>query len=351
MNAPFKKVESIESKKVWTSLKVANAFLEWLRPGGPWVLVAIVPEGRITTKTLDNADDVAAFITEHNTTAGIYYTPNHCRGRMNKKPSKTDIDRIDFAWCDGDPRDDETPDLDALTKAGLQGVLVDSGNGLQIIFKLQKPVELSEPAQVDGKLAFSPKDQAAIDEVESRILGLALMLGAPRGTQNIDRLLRLPGTTNHPNAKKLGKGRTQCPARLVGQLEVPAYPLAKFPKDKTDEPEPLESVDFDTADDDQETASGYDDDDQDDDTGQDGGDDELQRTIKDGGGTRHGPTRSEAVFYVACEMVRRGKTDNEIADVLCDAKNGISASIREAKDPRRAAQGAQKSRLETSARI
>jgi len=343
--------QTTESKPIWTSPKVSNAFLEWSRPGGPWVLTAILPDGPTITETLYNADEVTAFILKHNVTRNIYYTPNRCRGRITSKPSKTDIERLEFVWCDGDPRDDETPDKakeryqEALTKAGLQGVLVDSGNGLQILFKLQRPVELSEPTQ-DGvddngkpKFVFSPNDQRAIDEVESRCLGLNLMLGAPRGTQNIDRLLRLPGTTNHPNKKKLSKGRKQCPARLAGQLEVPAYPLAKFPKDKADEPEPLESVDFDTADDGEESAAGYDQDDDDQDRGDDrqaSDEDELERTIRDGGGNRHGPSRSEAVFFVACELVRRGKTNEQIADILCDLKNGISESIREAKDPRRA---------------
>src|SRR5262245_53607065 len=142
MNAPFQKVESIESKKVWTSPKVANAFLEWLRPGGPWVLTAIVPDGSITTETVDDAAGVEAFITRHNSRAGIYYTPNRCRRRMTSKPRKTDIDQIEFAWCDADPRADETPSQAkqryqaALEKAGLQAAMVDSGNGLQAIFKL-----------------------------------------------------------------------------------------------------------------------------------------------------------------------------------------------------------------------
>jgi hypothetical protein len=258
------------------------------------------------------------------------------------KPRKTDIDQIEFAWCDADPRADETPSQAkqryqaALEKAGLQAAMVDSGNGLQAIFKLQTKIPLGEPIQ-DGvdekgkpKLVFLPVDQDKIDEVESRIEGLTLMLGAPGGTQNIDRILRLPGTTNHPNKKKLGEGRTQCKALLMGPLEVPAYPLGRFPKASEPEPEPSAESDFNTADDDQEFAGGYDDD-------QDGNDDELQRTIKDGGGNRHGKSRSESVFYVACELVRRGKTDDEIADILCDLANGISESVRETKNPRETA--------------
>ena len=40
-------------------------------------------------------------------------------------------------------------------------------------------------------------------------------LGSKAGTQNIDRILRLPGTTNLPNKKKLNTGRVACPTRLI----------------------------------------------------------------------------------------------------------------------------------------
>ena len=113
---------------------------------------------------------------------------------------------------------------------------------------------------------------------------------------------------------------------MIGPLEVPSYSLAKFPKASEPEPEAFNAEpDFDTADDDQAFA-GY----SQDGTGQD---DELQRTIKDGGGTRHGPSRSENVFYVVCELIRRGKSDDEIVAVLLDKKNGISAHVHDQGNP------------------
>ena len=44
----------------------AVRFLEQLRPGGPWVLTAIVPDVRATTDTFSNPADARAFIREHN---------------------------------------------------------------------------------------------------------------------------------------------------------------------------------------------------------------------------------------------------------------------------------------------
>ena len=57
-------------------------------------------------------------------------------------------------------------------------------------------------------------------------------LGAKAGTQNIDRILRLPGTTNLPNAKKRKEGRVACQTKLLWFDDV-SYPLDAFPKEET----------------------------------------------------------------------------------------------------------------------
>ena len=71
----------------------AIAFLEILRPKGPWALTAIVPDGVTTTKTFEASDEAgaAAFIAEHNKAGqNLYYTLNSC-GRPISKPSKADM--------------------------------------------------------------------------------------------------------------------------------------------------------------------------------------------------------------------------------------------------------------------
>lgn len=56
-------------------------------------------------------------------------------------------------------------------------------------------------------------------------------------------------------------------------------------------------------------------------------------TIRDGGGTRHGPTRSEAMWWVIHEMMRRGYAFAAIEAVLLDHKNGISQHIYDQPEP------------------
>ena len=79
------------------------------------------------------------------------------------------------------------------------------------MWKLNEPIVLGK--LVDGKMWSA--DKAKIDDVEARVKSAMVRLGSKAGTQNIDRILRLPGTTNLPNKKKLTTGRVACPARLI----------------------------------------------------------------------------------------------------------------------------------------
>src|SRR5262249_44925183 len=61
------------------SAEVSTTFLEKLRPGGPWVLTAIVPDEKPTTITVHTADEVEAFVREHDGKANLYYSVNPTR--------------------------------------------------------------------------------------------------------------------------------------------------------------------------------------------------------------------------------------------------------------------------------
>jgi Mesyanzhinovviridae DNA primase len=221
--------------------------LRLLRPGGPWLLIAIHPDGRRpiarTCTTLSSGpaeppgeaeDFISRYNLAHegNEARGIYYSVNPTRTAMDKKPKKTDIDAIEYMLADLDPADGETSDAaKARYLAQLEGtfepkptVALDSGNGVQCLWRLQERIVLGE--LIDG--GFSPEDQAKIDDVEARAQVIMVRLGAKAGTQNIDRILRLPGTVNYPNAVKRKAGRVPCLSRLLWFDDV-AYPLDAFP--------------------------------------------------------------------------------------------------------------------------
>ena len=225
----------------------AVIFLRQLRPAGPWMLLAIDPEsGRIEAKTIENTDGVRSFVAKHNGTRNLYYSLNPTRTRMGKKAAKTDIARIEYVPTDLDPKHDEPPE-DAkkryLTEIGKfkkkPTAVIDSGNGLNVIFKLAKPIELPEPVIAKGRrrpngepqsesLVFDDETQKVIADIEGRAAQLMKDLGSAAGTQNIDRILRLPGTTNLPTKKKLREGRVQCQAKLI-EFGITVFEPKDFP--------------------------------------------------------------------------------------------------------------------------
>ena len=216
----------------------AVKFLQMLRPA-PWVLTAIHPDdGTITTTTVDTADQVMAFVRQHNGTRNLYYAINPTRTRLDSKAKKLDIGALEFGFGDLDPKAGESSEsgkasyLEKLKSFEPRPTaLVDSGNGLQPLWRIER-IELAEPTKnAFGDLAFSHEDQAKIADVEARIKSIMLRLGGVAGTQNIDRIFRLPGTINLPSAAKRVFGRDICQSKLLWFDDGDTtYPLSAFPK-------------------------------------------------------------------------------------------------------------------------
>jgi predicted P-loop ATPase len=216
-------------------------FLNGLRPGGPWVLTAIHPtDESIETITARNADQARRFVEQWNGTRNLYYSVNPTRTARNKKASKHDIASLEFLFADLDPKETETAEAaKARYLAALEAfepvstAIVDSGNGLQVLWRLVEPIKLPEPMTVKdekgkGKKVYAPDTLATIADVEQRVKTLIEIFDSKPGTQNIDRILRLPGTTNLPNAKKAREGRTACRAKLI-KFNGATCQLADFP--------------------------------------------------------------------------------------------------------------------------
>jgi hypothetical protein len=305
----------VQAPDVGERLSEANSFLEQLRPGGRWVLTAIVPDGPTTTITAHTAAEVDTFIREHNNRNNIYYSTNPVRKAIGKKAAKKDIAAVEYLLSDCDPLENETSDqaktryLDQLNGSfePKPTAIIDSGNGIQCLWKLTEPIALP----------LDEKWSATVANIEARTAALMVALGAKPGTQNVDRILRLPGTVNLPNAAKLKRCRVPCPTKLLAFNEA-SYALDAFPPPGSPE-----------------------------DGGHHAGQDErqhcddeekLERIIRLGENAEFKGDRSAAVSYVVCEMLRRGVLGASIVSTLLDHANKISEHIYEQKNPRQYAE-------------
>ena len=149
-----------------------------------------------------DAERAATWIADHNAKGfNAYWTVNCVRPGLNTKPSKTDISAARFLHVDIDP----PKSGGALNKAtalvslnayehGPPSFVIDSGNGLQAFWRLAPGCDLAL--------------------VERANMALRDALGGD-ACQNIDRLMRVPGTVNWPSAKKVAAGRVPVLAKVV----------------------------------------------------------------------------------------------------------------------------------------
>lgn len=307
-------------------------FLQRFRPGGPWVLTAITPDRKsivVQTFTRGNVDQLLAWLAERGPKYNLYFSVNPTVRPMQRKCEKEDVKEVAWLQVDLDQREGETlegsraKNLALLTSTLPLGVppptcVVDSGGGYWGFWRL------AEPLEVGG-------DRAAAEDAERYNLQLESLFDADH-CHNVDRIARLPGTINWPNEKKLAKGRsptlasvsswadsthatsafTKAPpiqgatpglraqgVALSGNVERLA--LADLPKSL---PELCRVVIAQGADPDQ---------------------------------PRRWPSRSEALMYVMCELIRHGCTDDQVCAVITDPDFGISASVLDKARPMQAA--------------
>lgn len=154
---------------------------------------------------LPDTKDVRAVTPDLNAKGyGIYWHANPVSGAEKAKGGKDHITHVRLAHADIDPpKDGSAWDKDAvLVKLIEQGVsvVVDSGNGLQ------------------GVWFVTPG--ATVEQIEGVNRGILQFFGADKGTHNADRLLRMPGTINWPNAAKKARGLVPVPAAEVHRSDL-----------------------------------------------------------------------------------------------------------------------------------
>jgi hypothetical protein len=274
---------------------------------------------------------------EHNGKRNVYYSTNPTRSNILKKAAKTDIAAIEYLLADLDPAKDEMPEAAKAryrrqlnTFEPKPTAIVDSGNGIQCLWKLAQPVVLGEPLKTmddkgKPKLVFSPEDKAKIHDIETGTAALMVRLGAEAGTQNIDRILRLPGTINLPNGVKRKKGRVCCPTKLLA-FNGASYPLELFVPGTPDDGghharqdhadnEPTKgraTVDVDAL-----SVS-----------------DRIKNLIRGINDPEHVyKSRSEQVFAVIMAMVKAKCADQQIQDLMFDKRLTMGDHVREQPNP------------------
>lgn len=338
-------------------------FLRRWSPDDDWCLTAIIPDGKTETRTFrpSEADAAADWIEGHQGKRNLYFTPNRVRRPMSVKPSKPDISAFRAFWADLDPRigedlTEERQRIEALLTTGLPAgipepsAVVFSGGGYQAFWLLAEPLAIATPT------ADTPEPWAT-GEAYNR--GLERVFGSD-AVHNCDRIMRLPGTINVPNKKKVKKGRKRTLSRLI-EWNGTAYPLEAFTpavatastgaRAATGKASPRAAVGNGTAPDENwipGTASPF-------------GTDELKTWAVERG-KWHGdeekptppgkigqrllavmaqgadpldaaryPSRSEAQFYVSCELVRAGVPDELHYRILTTPGSGVADSVLDQK--------------------
>jgi len=210
-----------------TDTPAAIEFLKQYEPSGLWVLTAIAVDRKaITTATFEAETDTecAEWIEKYNGTRNIYFHVNPTRGPMDKKALREDMRGMRWLHVDVDPRDGQ--DLQAERERALTQLLdppagvpkptavIFSGGGYQGFWRLDEEFEING-------------DVGLAETAKRWNLQLELLFGADN-CHNVDRIMRLPGTVNVPDAKKRAKGRSEELAKVEVFDQSRIYSLSQF---------------------------------------------------------------------------------------------------------------------------
>ncbi|WP_050996891.1 virulence-associated E family protein [Sinorhizobium fredii] len=285
----------------------AVEFLERMYPDKPRHLVAIPMKGHLEARTFlaHEDDEMRAWIDARQGEANLYFHVNLLRsGVANKKASKDHVSTAVFVHVD---IDDPNAEERVFSFMPAPTVIVSSGGGFHCYWALKEPTD-------------------DLVRVEATNIAVAKALGGDN-CYNIDRIMRLPGTVNIPNAKKQAHGRKPTLARIM-KVDWPlAYSLDDLPQGEGPEPAgpkgavaqdpPIVPVNLDEL---PLSVSSFTR------TMIEVGDD--PEDPRDGAAPRF-RSRSEAVFRVACDLARAGCSEEVIAGVLINPAFGIARSILE----------------------
>lgn len=279
-------------------------------------IVCIHPNGlKITGKEFGTEIENAIEYCEAQNSTGlnIYWSVNNVRGNLHKKASKNDVTAGRLCHVDIDPpKTGGAFDKGAIVEGMAEiecppSFIIDSGGGLQAFWRLDEPC----------------KNLASIEYINSQIRDYC----DADNCQNIDRVMRLPGSVNWPDAKKRARGRVPSLAKFAmpddGTVYEPHVLSAGFPPAKVSAqssegvavsmPANVEAL---TPDDLGLSAL-----------------DPIRLAISE----PPGRDRSGDGVAAARLMANAGLTDEQIVGILLNPANPVAAHYMGQRDPKRAA--------------
>lgn len=207
----------------------------WPTPFAQLTAIHIDPEthekGRIEGRSFStdelNNGTAALWIDSRQGKANLYFNVNALIEPTTKtKTAKGDMASVVAFHVDIDVPADEDQDsfvaglLETIKTCAVEpSVVISSGGGVQAFWILQDPIV------IDGDVSKAVEAERYTRFIEAQFSSLR---GAKADAcHNVDRIMRLPGTINVPDAKKLAKGRKPRLATLVSFVDL-KYPLGQF---------------------------------------------------------------------------------------------------------------------------
>ena len=300
-------------------------FLERFHPDRLWVMTAVQPDRKgIETRTFDASmsEDLVEWLKGYED-RNIYFSVNEPIGPLAKKSEKTDIKAAHWLHVDLDPRVGENLEVERTRilavlqeppeEVPVPTVIVFSGGGYQGFWRLDAPVP------IDGSIEKA-------EQFERYNIQLEIVLGGD-SCFNVDRIMRLPGTVNRPNRKKREKGRTEELAKMItGSGKT--YSLDDFTPaaEVQNNSQQFNSTTVQVSGNIKRLGSVDD---------LPAGVPDMAKVVIvqgiDPDNPAKWPSRSEALFWICCELVRAGCDDDTIFSVITDPDFLISESVLEKK--------------------
>lgn len=273
-------------------------------------LVAISESGNVQGRDFGRDYEAAVVwaAAQNDNRANVYFSPHVVRTGRHTKPSKADIAHARLIGVDIDPpKDGGTFDKKAALErlvghAISPSFVLDSGNGLQAFYRV-----------TDGSL----------EQCEAVACGLIQQFTGDKGTHNFDRIMRLPGTVNWPNEQKKRRGYVPRLATVVSPDQGIGYRmldlLSAFGTAVQHKVSPASHISLGEI----ELINP--------DDLQLGPDEYLRRLIED----PQNPDRSSNVYAFVCEALKARLTHEQIAGILLNSENPVSAHCLDQPDQER----------------